>query len=127
MSETYVPIDRIRECIRDVAAFGALGPRIEDGYSRPAWGPEECAAIEYIRTVGEEAGLMSFYDAVGNLYLTTPGAPAPTPASGPESGSPGGGSPAPGGGVTGGLPITRSAATSTPFPRAAPSTAPRVL
>jgi hydantoinase/carbamoylase family amidase len=87
MAETYVPIDRVRQRIQDVAKFGALGPRIEDGYSRPAWGPEECAAIEYIRNVGEEAGLMSYYDAVGNLYLTTPGTPAPTPGSDPGAGS----------------------------------------
>lgn len=82
MSESYVPIDRIKERVQDVATFGALGTRIEDGYSRPAWGTEECAAIEYIRKVGEDAGLMSFYDAVGNLYLTTPGAPEPRPEAG---------------------------------------------
>jgi len=68
--------ERILQLFRGLGKFGALGPRPEDGISRPAWSDEETAAMHFIRKAAEAVGMSSFWDGVGNLFLTNPGADA---------------------------------------------------
>jgi len=56
--------------------IGSLGPRLEDGFLRPAWSPQASEAHRYIEQQGVKLGLTARRDGVGNLYLRTPGAQA---------------------------------------------------
>lgn len=51
--------------------IGNLGPALEDGFLRASWSKEETAAMEYVRGVAEKQGLLSRYDAIGNLFVRT--------------------------------------------------------
>ncbi len=52
--------------------IGRLGLSSEAGYLRASWSFEESEAMDYLRQVGVEHGLIAHYDGVGNLFLTTP-------------------------------------------------------
>ncbi len=62
----------ISKHLKELSKIGNLGERLEDGFLRASWSDEETAAMEYIRAQGESAGLQGRYDAVGNLFLSTP-------------------------------------------------------
>lgn len=61
MSEDEAP-----ELRADLAAIAAIGVDPEGGWSRPAYGPEECAAHDWFEARASEAGLTVHRDAFGN-------------------------------------------------------------
>jgi len=67
-----VPLANIEQHILELSRIGNLGTRREDGFLRASWSYEESSAMEYIREAGESGGLRAEYDAVGNLFLSTP-------------------------------------------------------
>jgi hydantoinase/carbamoylase family amidase len=73
MHSLPVLIRRIQERFEKLERIGNLGTRREDGFDRPAWSDAESAAMKYIQGAAEKAGMVSTWDGVGNLFLTTPG------------------------------------------------------
>ena len=68
-----IPLDNINRHFSVLEKIGNLGSFRGAGFLRASWSDEETAAMEYIKTVGQDAGMRAVYDGVGNLYLTTPG------------------------------------------------------
>ncbi len=68
-----IPIKNIKHHFSILEKIGNLGTFRTAGFLRASWSNEETAAMEYIKAIGEEHGLRSAYDGVGNLLLTTPG------------------------------------------------------
>ena len=54
-------------------AIGCLGDPRKDGFLRSSWSQEEDEAIDLIRQRGEQLGLTSRFDAIGNFVLEIPG------------------------------------------------------
>ncbi len=73
MSRIHVRTDRIERHFRILEGIGNLGPKREDGFLRASWSDEESRAMDHIRRAAEAEGMTSFSDAVGNLYVATPG------------------------------------------------------
>ena len=63
---------KIEQHFSVLSQIGRLGMSPESGFLRASWSYEESEAMAYIRQVGVENGLIAHYDAVGNLFLTTP-------------------------------------------------------
>jgi len=57
----------------DFAALSEIGRDPSGGWSRPAFGSEDCAANDWFLACASEAGLQSCYDAFGNAIVRTPG------------------------------------------------------
>ena len=65
-----------RDIVRHIdvlSKIGNLGPNIRDGFTRASYSEEETEAHDYIRECGEDMGLVSKVDDIGNLFLKTPG------------------------------------------------------
>lgn len=53
--------------------IGALGVLPEHGYDRPAYSTAETAAMQHIEHLAQNGGLLTRWDAVGNLIVEMPG------------------------------------------------------
>jgi hypothetical protein len=73
MSRIDVRTDRIEKLFRVLEGIGNLGQKREDGFLRASWSDEESRAMDLVRRTAEEEGMTSFHDAVGNLFVATPG------------------------------------------------------
>jgi N-carbamoyl-L-amino-acid hydrolase len=67
-----IPILNITKHLAALSKIGNLGESLEEGFLRASWSDEETAAMDYIRAEGESVGLTARYDAVGNLFISTP-------------------------------------------------------
>jgi len=73
MSRIDVRPARIEKLFRVLEGIGNLGQKREDGFLRASWSDEESRAMDLVRRTAEEEGMTSFHDAVGNLFVATPG------------------------------------------------------
>jgi hydantoinase/carbamoylase family amidase len=64
---------RIIDRFKALEHMGNLGPKREDGFTRPSWSDKETEAMNYFRAAAEKSGMTSAWDQIGNLYLSTPG------------------------------------------------------
>jgi hydantoinase/carbamoylase family amidase len=62
----------IEKHIYELSKIGRVGDSASDGFLRAAWSAEESQAFEYISTYAMDAGLVSNYDGIGNLFVRTP-------------------------------------------------------
>lgn len=62
--------EHIERYVAAVSKIGNLTDDPVDGFTRRAWSDEESAAVEYVKDEAETAGLVTEYDAVGNLLVT---------------------------------------------------------
>jgi len=67
------PLAPIAGLIADFQALSAIGRDPDGGWSRPAFGPEDCAAQEWFLARAREMGMSTRYDAFGNAIVRTPG------------------------------------------------------
>ncbi|MDK3017315.1 Zn-dependent hydrolase [Pseudodonghicola flavimaris] len=67
------PLAPIAGLIADFQALSAIGRDPEGGWSRPAFGPQDCAAQEWFLARAREMGMSARYDAFGNAIARTPG------------------------------------------------------
>lgn len=67
------PLAPIAGLIADFQALSAIGRDPDGGWSRPAFGPEDCAAQEWFLSRAREMGMSARYDAFGNAVARTPG------------------------------------------------------
>ena len=63
---------RVEDIFSQLEKIGNLGPSREAGFTRAAWSNEETRAMEVIQRIAEKAGMKSYWDGVGNLFLSTP-------------------------------------------------------
>jgi hydantoinase/carbamoylase family amidase len=63
---------RIADLLNSLSHIGNLGHNINDGFFRASWSDEESMAMEFIKEFCHSFGLISSYDAIGNLFITTP-------------------------------------------------------
>ena len=74
MSRSELQAERIDGHFRILEKIGNLGPKREDGFLRASWSAEETLAMEHFKKSAEAEGMLASWDAVGNLFITTPGA-----------------------------------------------------
>ena len=82
MSGWKIEADRIAGHFRVLEGIGNSGPRREDGFLRASWSDEESRAMEHFKAAAEAEGMTASWDAVGNLFLSTPGPAAEAVLSG---------------------------------------------
>jgi N-carbamoyl-L-amino-acid hydrolase len=63
-------VKSISSHVQALSKIGNLGPKLEDGFTRPSWSDEETAAMDYIKDVAIQNGFKASTDAIGNLFLS---------------------------------------------------------
>ncbi|MFA6505494.1 MAG: Zn-dependent hydrolase [Treponemataceae bacterium] len=73
MSAGNISSEWIQKQFKVLERIGNLGMKREDGFLRASWSAEETRAMTHIKIIAQAAGLVGDWDAVGNLFITTPG------------------------------------------------------
>jgi len=70
---TSVSADWIGRQFKALERIGNLGMKRESGFLRASWSDEETRAMTAVKIAAQAAGMVAEWDAVGNLFISTPG------------------------------------------------------